>query len=72
MNSHHACCEPGHIRTKPWYRHVLFLTFAGTVFFLTATYFAPQGETVRSAFLDYLRLMWWAVALGLCNAPTDL
>jgi hypothetical protein len=51
-------------RGKPWYIHKLFIValFVGVV--LVTSYFIPMLHPFFYAFLDYIRLIWWAILLG--------
>src|SRR3989338_5849969 len=59
----HGCChEPA---KRKWYRQLLPLTALGTFLLLALSYgFAPLNP-FRVAWLDYLAVVGWAIAVGL-------
>jgi uncharacterized membrane protein YraQ (UPF0718 family)/YHS domain-containing protein len=51
---------------KPFFKNKLFLISAAVIFLIGLSFFIPQLVVFRKAFLDYLKVIWWAVLLGLC------
>ena len=48
-----------------WYADKFWITFFITLAILIASYLIPFFNPVFDAFIDYLRLIWWAILLGL-------
>ena len=49
---------------KPWYKERLYIISIITVLLLILGYFIPLLNPFFQSFLEYLRLIWWAVLLG--------
>lgn len=58
------CDHRGATQTQPWYRNALLLISLLLVILLAASFFAPVLTRFRHALFDYLRIIWWALALG--------
>lgn len=58
-------CPSCHNHTpKPWYKERLYIIIIITTILLIISYIIPQGKPFFEAFLDYLRLIWWAILIG--------
>jgi uncharacterized membrane protein YraQ (UPF0718 family) len=57
----HTCDIPA----KKWYTHKLLIVSAITVLLFIISYFVPFLNPLFDALVDYLRLIWWAILLGL-------
>jgi hypothetical protein len=53
-------CEP----RKKWYKERLFVISFVLIIILIISYFIEFLNPLLSAFIDYLRLIWWALILG--------
>lgn len=51
---------------QPIFKHKLFITSLITALLLSGSYFIPALVVFRKAFLDYLKVIWLAVLIGLC------
>jgi len=49
---------------KAWYREKLFIVTAVTIVFLVLGYFITFLNPFFNAFIDYLKLIWWAILVG--------
>jgi uncharacterized membrane protein YraQ (UPF0718 family)/YHS domain-containing protein len=56
-------CMP--LAGKPFFKNKLFLISAAVIVLLLLSLFILSLGAFRKAFLDYLRVIWWAVLLGL-------
>jgi uncharacterized membrane protein YraQ (UPF0718 family) len=56
-----ASCET---KQKKWYKDKLFITFLAVIGVLTASYFVVFLNPLLSAFIDYIKLIWWALLIG--------
>ena len=50
---------------RPWYKERLYIVGLITIVLLIISYLIPQLNKLFDAFTDYLRLIWWAILLGL-------
>lgn len=50
---------------RPWYKERLFIVSFITVVLIAVSYLMPQLNPLFNAFIAYLKLIWWAVLLGL-------
>ena len=58
-----AHCE---VKTKShWYKEKFWIVTGVVVLALIVSYFVPFLSPVFDAFIDYLKLIWWAILLGL-------
>jgi len=58
-------CPSCHVDTKkPWYKERLYIILIITTIILILTYLIPIGKPFFEAFIDYLKLIWWAILLG--------
>jgi len=48
----------------PWYKERIFLIIIPTIILLLFSFLIPILNPFYEAFIDYLRLIWWAVLLG--------
>ena len=55
-----SCSHP----EKKWYQERLFLVVIVVVVLLAMSYFVPLLNPFFSAFIDYVKLIWWAILLG--------
>jgi uncharacterized membrane protein YraQ (UPF0718 family) len=61
----HPHCHPkSHAPKRAWYLDPLWLTVIGTALLLASSFMVPLLSRFRDAFLDYLRIMWLPVAVG--------
>ncbi len=58
-----AVCLPS--QRKPFFKNKLFIISAISVLFIIGSFFIPLFEQFRKIFLQYLKTIWWAIALGL-------
>ncbi|MBW2980416.1 permease [Candidatus Woesearchaeota archaeon] len=58
-------CPTCDIKKKVWYKERLFIVGAITILLVTVSYFVPALNNLYNAFIDYLKLIWWAILLGL-------
>ncbi len=56
-------CMP--LAGKPFFKKNLFLVSAAVIVLLLLSFFIPGLVAFRNSFLDYLKIIWWAVLLGL-------
>ena len=56
-------CMP--LAGKPFFKNKLFIISAAVIILLLLSFYIPSLSVFRKAFLDYLRVIWWAVLLGL-------
>jgi len=52
-------------KKQPIFKNRLFIVSSAVLILLLVSLFLPFLEPFRRAFLDYLKKIWWAVALGL-------
>lgn len=57
------CCE--HKADRVFFKNRLFLISVVVIVLLTLSLFIPVLIVFRNAFLNYLKVIWWAVLLGL-------
>jgi uncharacterized membrane protein YraQ (UPF0718 family) len=57
--------ETCHVKPKKWYKEKLFIVFLITTIILIVSYSITFLNPLFDAFMDYLRLIWWAILLGL-------
>ncbi|MFH1063631.1 MAG: permease [Candidatus Woesearchaeota archaeon] len=58
-------CPHCHITKNPWYKSKLFWVCLVTVLLFVVSYLVEFLHPLFSALVDYLKLIWWAVLLGL-------
>ncbi|MFC1675154.1 permease [Candidatus Omnitrophota bacterium] len=58
-----AVCAPA--QKAPFYKKKVFIAFLIPALMLCASLFVPSLVAFRRSFLMYLKIIWWAVALGL-------
>ncbi|MBN2423084.1 permease [Candidatus Woesearchaeota archaeon] len=49
----------------PWYKERLYVVSLLTLLLIGLSYFIPVLNRLYSAFTDYLKIIWWAILLGL-------
>jgi len=49
---------------KPWYKERLYIITIITVILIIVSYFITLLNPFFNAFLDYLKLIWWAILIG--------
>ena len=64
-NLGHAPCPACAIKPSKWYKERLYIVSLITVIILSVSYFIDFLYPVFDAFMGYLRLIWWAILLGL-------
>ncbi len=57
-----ACC---HCAPKPWYREKLFYIVVLTIALLVLSYNVTLLHPFFDTFMDYLKIIWWAILLGI-------
>jgi len=50
---------------KPWYKERLYIISIVVAIILAVSYILPSLNSFFDAFVDYARIVWWAVLLGL-------
>lgn len=58
----HCDIKGGH---RPWYKERLYVVGLITIVLILISYLIPPLNNLYIAFIDYLKLIWWAVLLGL-------
>jgi len=61
-NCPHCEIKGGH---RPWYKERLYIVGLLTIFLFIASYFFAFLNPLFNALVDYLKLIWWAILLGL-------
>ncbi len=49
----------------PWYKERLYVVGLITLALIAISYFIPALNRLHNAFIDYFKLIWWAILLGL-------
>jgi len=58
-------CPSCSIKKKtPWYKQKLFLVIIITIILLAISYYNTITDDFFYAFIDYLKLIWWAILIG--------
>ena len=57
-------CPSCSVPAKKWYKERLFIVTIVALVFLILSYFVDFLNSYFDAFIDYLRLIWWAILLG--------
>jgi len=63
-NIKHEECHSCTVKPKKWYKERLFMVGIVVIVLLIIGYFIPYLNDFFEAFIDYLKLIWWAVLLG--------
>ncbi len=63
-NIKHEECPSCAVKPKKWYKERLFMVGIVVIVLLIIGYFIPYLNDFFEAFIDYLKLIWWAVLLG--------
>ncbi len=63
-NIKHEECFSCAVKPKKWYKERLFMVGIVVIVLLIIGYFIPYLNDFFDAFIDYLKLIWWAVLLG--------
>ena len=63
-NIKHEECPSCAVKPKKWYKERLFMVGIIVIVLLIIGYFIPYLNDFFEAFIDYLKLIWWAVLLG--------
>lgn len=50
---------------RPWYKKPLYLTLIGAVFILSVSWFFPFLQPFLKSFINFWKLIWWAILLGI-------
>jgi len=50
---------------RPWYKERLYIVGLITIILILISYIVPSLNKLYFAFIDYLKLIWWAILLGL-------
>jgi len=58
----HCGIKGGH---KPWYKERLYVVGLITIVLIIISYILPPLNNLYTAFIDYFKLIWWAILLGL-------
>jgi uncharacterized membrane protein YraQ (UPF0718 family) len=64
-NLSRAPCPSCAIKPTKWYKERLYIVTLITAIVLVLSYFIPLFNPVLDAFVDYMKLIWWAILLGL-------
>ncbi|MBW2990586.1 permease [Candidatus Woesearchaeota archaeon] len=56
------CIDKG---KRPWYKERLYIVMLITAVLLVVSYLLPLLNPFFNAFIDYLKLIWWAILLGI-------
>ena len=59
--TYHSC---SHDTSKHWYKQRLFIILIFTTVALILTYFYEPEQKFFNAFIEYIKLIWWAILLG--------
>jgi len=51
-------------KNTPWYKEKLYIIAMVTVIFIILSYFIEYLKPFQEAFIDYLKLIWWAILIG--------
>lgn len=51
-------------KARSWYQEKIFITSFVFILILAASYFIPFLQPLFKALIDYLKLIWWAILLG--------
>mgnify|MGYP000321250922 CR=1 FL=1 len=63
-NETHKECSSCSNEDKKWYQERIFLVLLVTVLLLLVSYILPLLHPFFLAFMDYLRMIWWAILVG--------
>jgi uncharacterized membrane protein YraQ (UPF0718 family) len=63
-NIKHEKCPSCAVKTKKWYKERLFVVGVVVIILLIIGFFIPYFNDFFEAFIDYLKLIWWAILLG--------
>lgn len=58
-------CPHCAVKATKWYKERLFVVFVIAAVLITVSYFVPALNKLFDAFIDYVKLIWWAILLGL-------
>ncbi|MBW2983548.1 permease [Candidatus Woesearchaeota archaeon] len=58
-------CPTCMIKQKKWYKERLFIVAVIATLLVTVSYLVPALNNLYNAFIDYIKLIWWAILLGL-------
>ena len=58
-------CPECSAEKRPWYKERLYVTAIITILMFVISYYTPALNNLFNALTDYLKLIWWAVLLGL-------
>jgi uncharacterized membrane protein YraQ (UPF0718 family) len=50
---------------RPWYKERLYIVGLVTIAIILISYFIPSLNKLYTSFIDYFKLIWWAILLGL-------
>lgn len=64
-NMARAACPSCAIQSVKWYRERFWIVTFITIAVVIVSYYVEFFNPVFSAFMDYLKLIWWAILLGL-------
>jgi len=64
-NLAHAPCPTCAIKPTKWYKERLYIVTLITAIILMVSYFIPFFNPVFNAFIEYTKIIWWAILLGL-------
>jgi uncharacterized membrane protein YraQ (UPF0718 family)/YHS domain-containing protein len=60
-----AYCPTCAAKPSKWYKEKLFVVFAIASVLIIVSYLVPSMNKLFDAFIDYFKLIWWAILLGL-------
>ena len=58
------CCSCTAKKSNPWYKERLYLVTIIAIFALIISFFIDFLIPFRNAFIDYIKLIWWAILIG--------
>lgn len=60
-----ACAHCDDKNKLPWYKERIYIVGIITILLIIASYLIPALNPLFHAFIDYFKLIWWAILLGL-------
>lgn len=58
-------CPECSVKKRPWYKERLYVVGLITILLFVVSYFVAFLNPLFDALIDYLKLIWWAILLGL-------
>ena len=60
-----SCPSCASNKKMPWYKERLYIVILITLVLIIISYLVPALNKLSEAFIDYFKLIWWAILLGL-------